>query len=67
MGPKGRKQLVESWSQYLPLYTQTETINHQANSPPERNNGHAGQPPHTPDPVVSILTKWGFKKLERCL
>lgn len=30
MGPKGRKALVDAWSQYLPLYTQTETINQQA-------------------------------------
>ncbi|CAG5053117.1 unnamed protein product [Parnassius apollo] len=27
MGPKGRKQLVDSWAQYLPLYTHTESIN----------------------------------------
>ncbi|XP_037046660.1 WD repeat-containing protein 7 isoform X3 [Bradysia coprophila] len=26
MGKKGRKQLVESWAQYLPLYTHTEPI-----------------------------------------
>jgi WD repeat-containing protein 7 len=26
MGEKGRKQLVESWAQYLPLYTHTEPI-----------------------------------------
>lgn len=26
MGKKGRKQLVESWAQYLPLYTQTEPM-----------------------------------------
>ncbi|XP_023310546.1 WD repeat-containing protein 7 isoform X2 [Anoplophora glabripennis] len=53
MGPKGRKQLVESWAQYLPLYTQTETINQQANSPPSlQNNGNnTGQAPQTPDPV----------------
>lgn len=30
MGPKGRKALVDAWAQYLPLYTQTETINQQA-------------------------------------
>lgn len=33
LGPKGRKSLVDDWSQYLPLYTQTETINQQATSP----------------------------------
>lgn len=26
MGKKGRKQLVENWAQYLPLYTHTEPI-----------------------------------------
>lgn len=30
MGKKGRKQLVESWAQYLPLYTHTEPIVQQA-------------------------------------
>lgn len=29
MGKKGRKQLVEHWAQYLPLYTHTEPINPQ--------------------------------------
>lgn len=54
MGPKGRKQLVEAWAQYLPLYTQTETINQQVNSPPSlQSNGNTGQAPQTPDPVVS--------------
>lgn len=38
LGPKGRKALVDSWAQYLPLYTQTETINQQAISPPGQNN-----------------------------
>ncbi|KPI96605.1 WD repeat-containing protein 7 [Papilio xuthus] len=27
LGPKGRKQLVDSWAQFLPLYTHTESIN----------------------------------------
>lgn len=30
MGKKGRKQLVENWAQYLPLYTHTEPIAQQA-------------------------------------
>ncbi|KAL1501782.1 hypothetical protein ABEB36_007047 [Hypothenemus hampei] len=50
MGPKGRKQLVDAWAQYLPLYTQTETINQQAISPPTNQN-HVNSVPHTPDPV----------------
>lgn len=51
MGPKGRKQLVDAWSQYLPLYTQTETINQHAVSTPVQNNVNSGQPPHSPDPT----------------
>lgn len=49
MGPKGRKQLVDSWAQYLPLYTQTETINQQAVSSP--NNVNSGQTTQSPDPT----------------
>nr|XP_023030249.1 WD repeat-containing protein 7 isoform X5 [Leptinotarsa decemlineata] len=49
MGPKGRKQLVEAWAQYLPQFTQIETINTQANSPVSQNNGNGGQPANTPD------------------
>ncbi|ENN72803.1 hypothetical protein YQE_10607, partial [Dendroctonus ponderosae] len=52
MGPKGRKQLVDAWAQYLPLYTQTETINQQAmTSPNVQNhvNSHSNVP-STPDP-----------------
>ncbi|XP_057656157.1 WD repeat-containing protein 7 isoform X3 [Diorhabda carinulata] len=51
MGPKGRKQLVESWAQYLPQFTHIETINQQVNSPVQQTNGNANQQPHTPDPV----------------
>lgn len=54
MGPRGRKQLVESWVPYLPLYTQSESINQQANTPAApHNNGTSGQPPNSPDAVVS--------------
>ncbi|KAH1006250.1 hypothetical protein HUJ05_007000 [Dendroctonus ponderosae] len=52
MGPKGRKQLVDAWAQYLPLYTQTETINQQAMSSPNVQNhvnSHSNVP-STPDP-----------------
>lgn len=53
MGPKGRKQLVDAWSQYLPLYTQTETINQHAISPPttQNNINSHNNGPNTPDPV----------------
>lgn len=54
MGPKGRKQLVDAWAQYLPLYPQTETINQQAVSPPttnQNNHHHHHHAPNTPDPV----------------
>ncbi|XP_066255390.1 WD repeat-containing protein 7 isoform X2 [Euwallacea similis] len=51
MGPRGRKQLVDAWAQYLPLYTQTETINQQAMSPPSGQNhvNSHGNAPSTPD------------------
>lgn len=52
MGPKGRKQLVDAWAQYLPLYTQTETmLNQQATSPQNQNNVNSGQAPNSPDPT----------------
>lgn len=49
MGPKGRKALVDAWAQYLPLYTQSETINQQAVSSPSMNhvNAHTVQSPET--------------------
>ncbi|KAF5297134.1 hypothetical protein FQA39_LY02714 [Lamprigera yunnana] len=52
MGPKGRKALIDAWAQYLPLYTQTETINQQAVSPPTMNNviSNSGTP-HSPEPT----------------
>lgn len=38
MGPKGRKQLIEVWSQFLPMFTtQTDSIT-QVNSPNAQNN-----------------------------
>ncbi|XP_050297450.1 WD repeat-containing protein 7 isoform X3 [Anthonomus grandis grandis] len=51
MGPKGRKQLVDAWAQYLPLYTQTETINQQAVNQPNAQNHVNSNGPNTPDPV----------------
>lgn len=58
MGPKGRKALVDSWAQYLPLYTQTETINQQAISPGQNNvnsNSTHVNNVGTPETAVSIL------------
>ncbi|XP_044738320.1 WD repeat-containing protein 7 isoform X3 [Chrysoperla carnea] len=50
LGPKGRKQLVDSWAQYLPTYTQTEPISQQViqqTTPAGGNNGqHNGQANH---------------------
>lgn len=46
MGKKGRKQLVEQWAQFLPLYTHTEPIAQQASAPPTPS----GNPPATPIP-----------------
>ncbi|XP_077293336.1 WD repeat-containing protein Rbcn-3B isoform X4 [Arctopsyche grandis] len=33
LAPKGRKALVDSWAQYLPCYTQSESINSQVTAP----------------------------------
>lgn len=45
MGKKGRKQLVENWAQYLPLYTHTEPIAQptQPSSPQGTNPGSPTQ------------------------
>uniref|UniRef100_A0A182W7E0 Cyclin-K n=1 Tax=Anopheles minimus TaxID=112268 RepID=A0A182W7E0_9DIPT len=45
MGKKGRKQLVESWAQYLPMYTHTEPI---AQQPPSTGQSNAGSPTSSP-------------------
>lgn len=57
MGPRGRKQLVESWVPYLPLYTQSESINQQVNTQAgPQSNGTGGQPTNSPDAVVNIIS-----------
>lgn len=56
LGPKGRKALVDDWAQYLPLYTQTETINQQAASSPGNNyvnSNSNSQQLNTTDQTVS--------------
>ncbi|XP_055600330.1 WD repeat-containing protein 7 isoform X2 [Uranotaenia lowii] len=45
MGKKGRKQLVESWAQYLPMYTHTEPIVQQTQP---NNQSNTGSPVATP-------------------
>lgn len=51
MGKKGRKQLVENWAQYLPLYTHTEPIAQvQASTPGAAAPGAPGVPPQPNDP-----------------
>ncbi|GBP00159.1 WD repeat-containing protein 7 [Eumeta japonica] len=40
MGKRGRKQLVESWAQYLPIYTHTEPIAQQHVQNANGANGH---------------------------
>lgn len=55
MGKKGRKQLVESWAQFLPLYTHTEPIVQQlptSNSQQSIPGTPTAQPP---EPNVSKL------------
>lgn len=54
MGAKGRKALVDSWAQYLPLYTHTETINQQAVAPPTTNNVNNHGGPSSPEATVRI-------------
>lgn len=41
MGPKGRKTLVDSWSQYLPMYSTQEPI---APQPQSQNSPAPGSP-----------------------
>lgn len=52
MGKKGRKQLVENWAQYLPLYTHTEPIAQptQQTSPGSPNSGQQGAPQQLLEP-----------------
>lgn len=59
MGIPGRKVLVDAWAQYLPLYTQSETINQQAVSSPGMNhvNAHTVQSPET---AVCIILLYCF-------
>ncbi|XP_055703047.1 WD repeat-containing protein 7 isoform X3 [Phlebotomus papatasi] len=42
MGKKGRKQLVENWAQFLPLYTQQEPIVQQPMTPSQVNPSQLG-------------------------
>lgn len=60
MGPKGRKALVDAWSQYLPLYTQSETINQHAVNSPSMNHVNSGQIPHSPETAVIYLNLQKF-------
>lgn len=55
MGPKGRKALVDSWAQYLPLYTQTETINQQAVTSPGQNHVNSNNT-HAPNSEAMVST-----------
>lgn len=41
MGPKGRKVLVDNWSQYLPMYSTQEPIAH---AQPNPNSPMPGSP-----------------------
>lgn len=43
LGPRGRKALVDDWSQYLPLYTQSETIIQQNAQSPTNNTNNTNQ------------------------
>lgn len=47
MGPKGRKTLVDNWSQYLPMYSTQEPI-----APQSQN--HSPPPPGSPVPPIEV-------------
>lgn len=55
MGKKGRKQLVESWAQYLPLYTHTEPIVQQAPTAGGQPNVPGTPLPQAAEPTVSFI------------
>lgn len=53
MGKKGRKQLVDSWAQFLPLYTHTEPIAPQmANASNPSSNAQSPQDGHVSSEIV---------------
>lgn len=60
MGKKGRKQLVESWAQYLPLYTHSEPIVQQTTT----TTGAPVNVPGTPIPQVPEPTAEEFEEEE---
>lgn len=53
MGKKGRKQLVESWAQFLPLYTHTEPIVQQLPQSASQQSISGTQTPQVQEPNVS--------------
>lgn len=57
MGKKGRKQLVESWAQFLPLYTHTEPIVQQLPQSASQQNisGTATTQPQEPNVCVQLF------------
>lgn len=60
MGKKGRRQLVDSWAQFLPLYTHTEPIAPQIVNP----QAQAGTPPSTEANVSCVyIRQFSVKKL----
>lgn len=63
MGKKGRKQLVESWAQFLPLYTHTEPIVQQLpqSASQQSISGAPAQPVQEPN-VLEKFTK-NYSKL----
>lgn len=64
MGKKGRKQLVESWAQYLPLYTHTEPIVQQTTTTPGGAAVATAVAPGTPVPQVPEPTAEEFEEDE---
>lgn len=63
MGKKGRKQLVESWAQFLPLYTHTEPIAQQLpNATSAQNTPGTPVPPSTEPNVSLSIFSYGYPR-----
>lgn len=57
MGKKGRKQLVESWAQFLPLYTHTEPIVQQLPQSASQQSISGAPTTQVHEPNVSITPR----------
>lgn len=67
MGKKGRKQLVESWAQFLPLYTHTEPIAQQLPSGTPQPSAPGTPVPQVVEPNVRIFFAFSFHSFQHHL